>query len=339
VLTFAIGFVATMAGLLATLESDSARWRDPEFGVRLDRVKRWQAGHPDRPLVVAFGSSRTQMGLNPAAMEYPNEPGSPIVYNFGYRAGHPMGAWLQFTRVLDAGVKPAAVLIQLAPAEVMIEGPADQQFPHWAPRFSLADIRRLEPFTKKREVFEEGWRKSRKKFWATYREAIMSEFLPQWQPQLARYNFTWEWTDRYGFAPHPFAEVPDDIRARVQETVRREQNFAFTGFTWTKTTHNIFRTWVGRCKAEGIPVAFFWIPESPNMRGWYSAVSRKSIADYERRLERDFGVPVFPAATHLAETDFADGYHLLRGGAAKYSRWLAETHLDPWLAAQGVTRH
>jgi hypothetical protein len=27
-----------------------------------------------------------------------------------------------------------------------------------------------------------------------------------------------------------------------------------------------------------------------------------------------------------------DGIHLMRGGAEKYSRWLADNHLGPWLA-------
>ena len=44
------------------------------------------------------------------------------------------------------------------------------------------------------------------------------------------------------------------------------------------------------------------------------------------------GVRVFPAPEHLDEADFMDGYHLLPAGAAKYSRWLADNHLKPWLA-------
>ena len=51
-----------------------------------------------------------------------------------------------------------------------------------------------------------------------------------------------------------------------------------------------------------------------------------------RQLSAEKGVPIFPAPAHLSDDDFADGYHPLADGAAKYSRWLADNHLRPWLA-------
>jgi hypothetical protein len=51
-----------------------------------------------------------------------------------------------------------------------------------------------------------------------------------------------------------------------------------------------------------------------------------------RALTTAIGIPVFPAPDELTDDDFADGYHLRARGAAKYSRWLADHHLKPWLA-------
>ena len=113
-------FAAMTAGMAAAIDTVKSEWRDPEFALRLNQVQEWKAKAPQRPLVLAFGSSRTQMGLSPAAMDFPDEPGSPVVYNFGYRAAHPLGAWFHFTRVLDSGLKPDAVLIQLAAPELMV---------------------------------------------------------------------------------------------------------------------------------------------------------------------------------------------------------------------------
>ena len=50
-------------------------------------------------------------------------------------------------------------------------------------------------------------------------------------------------------------------------------------------------------------------------------------------LTQELGVKVFPAPEHLVEDEFSDGYHLMRCGAENYSRWLADTHLKPWLAS------
>ena len=38
-----------------------------------------------------------------------------------------------------------------------------------------------------------------------------------------------------------------------------------------------------------------------------------------------------PPVNGLEESDFIDGHHLLREGAATYSLRLAERHLKPWL--------
>jgi len=50
-------------------------------------------------------------------------------------------------------------------------------------------------------------------------------------------------------------------------------------------------------------------------------------------LRDDLGITIFPAPAHLTDEDFADGYHLIASGAAKYSKWLAEKHLKPWFDA------
>jgi hypothetical protein len=39
----------------------------------------------------------------------------------------------------------------------------------------------------------------------------------------------------------------------------------------------------------------------------------------------------------LREADFIDGHHMLREGAARYSRRLAEERLGPWLARSELT--
>ena len=329
-------FLIFTAGLSGALESARPEWRDPEFAVRLNHLRKWKAEAPRRPLVVAFGSSRTQMGLDPAAMNFPDRPGSPVVYNFGYRAAHPLGVYLHLTRTLDSGVKPDAVLVQVAAAEAMIAVSAEKQLTTWNPRFSLTDIKRLTPYTDDPAEFHSGWAKARWNPWRTYRETVLSDLLPEWQTPLQRVGFTWEFTDRYGFAPHPYTAVPEDIRAMQRPAVRRSHGRTFEAFTVGGNTEEVFRGLVARCRAEGIPVAFYWIPEGPIYRSWYSPRSREAVEAYGKRLGTELGVTVFPAPLHLEEPDFADSFHLLRHGAAKYSNWLAVHHLTPWLKANGV---
>jgi hypothetical protein len=87
-----------------------------------------------------------------------------------------------------------------------------------------------------------------------------------------------------------------------------------------------------------VAVAFFWAPASPKYRSWHTPESLTAVEAYGRSLAAEHGAAVFPAPGHLEEGDFVDGFHMLRHGAAKYSRWLADAHLGPWLAAEGVGR-
>ena len=55
-----------------------------------------------QPLVVVLGSSRTQLALNPGAVE--REPGSPLVFNYGLAGAHPAFLHVGYHRLRDAGV-------------------------------------------------------------------------------------------------------------------------------------------------------------------------------------------------------------------------------------------
>jgi hypothetical protein len=96
-----------------------------------------------------------------------------------------------------------------------------------------------------------------------------------------------------------------------------------------------YRLLLSRCQDEGIPVALVTVPISPIVQGFVSAKARRSCADYLHELMREQGVAVLVGPDWLEDDDFADGQHLLPPAAAKYSRWLADTHLKPWLAERG----
>ena len=65
--------LAAMLGLSGALETVKPEWRDPEYGHRLIRLRQLQSRWPDRPLVLALGTSRTQNAIDPGAMGFPEE--------------------------------------------------------------------------------------------------------------------------------------------------------------------------------------------------------------------------------------------------------------------------
>jgi hypothetical protein len=325
-------FALATAGLAVSVETIRPEWRDPEYGHRIHQLRRWEAEAPGRPLVLVFGSSRTQMSIAPTAMDFTDAPGSPLVYNFGYRAGRLFRACFQLQRVLDDGIRPDFVLIQISMIDLMggIDGeliPAE-----WGSRLSASDFARLGPYLSDRSDLRREWLAARLNGWSAHRQSILSDLLPRWQPSSTRlFEYYWERLDRYGFEAHHFESPSPEYRRAQYERSRRIHAPAFAGAPVSPAAQQAVRDAVGRCVREGIPVAFFWAPESVSYRSWYSDAARREMNRFEEWLASEIGVPVFPAP-ELPDTDFVDGFHMIRKGAEKYSRWLSEAHLGPWLS-------
>jgi len=335
VLVFVAAFGLLTLGLVAGSETVRPEWRDPEYGHRYRAALRWQTRHPDRPLVLVLGSSRTQMGVAPGAMDFPDEPGSPVVYNFGYRGAHPLGAWLQVSRALDARLRPRAVLIQIGPLELATNGTAEDlygQVAHWENRFSAGDIRRLGPYTQDPTVFRNALAVGRRNSWVERHEALVSDLIPWYQTQLQQaLHGSWEGMDRYGFHP---ALVPGRGTAEFRQRVAADlKNHALMiNGPLGHSSDRVLRDTIARLQKEGIAVALFWAPEGPMYRNLYAPGAWARWDVYGQTLARECGVPLFPMPEHLTDAEFIDGYHLAPEGAPVYSRWLADHHLKPWFA-------
>lgn len=327
-----VAFALAALALAAVSESAKPEWRDPEYGHRLRQLRAWRAARPDRPLVVFLGSSRVQMGVSPADMGFADAPGAPLAYNFGYRCAPPVVAWLQLRRLLDAGVRPEAVVLTVAAVELNLEAGAERQFVGRGARLSDADLRHLAPYTADPGAFRRERWATRLDPWNARREAVVSDILPGWQsPAARRAHDGWEGMDAYGFTRVEVERQTEAARWRSWHEVRNGFAPAMNAPLPNPFSDRVIRDLVAHCKAEGIAVAVAWAPESPAYRALYAPGAVAGIAAYTETLAREVGVPVWAAPEHFAEDDFADGFHLCGTGPAKYSRWLADRHLRPWL--------
>lgn len=331
-----VWFALATLGLASAIETVKPQWRDPEFGVRLDQLRKLQANAPHRPLVVVLGTSRVQMGVSPAAMGFPDEPGSPLVYNCGMIGARHSMVLLNLIRLRDAGIKPDMVMIELFPRLLASEGTVESELALWAPRLTDRDLDHVAPFAGDLSAVRRKWALSRLNPWSQHRLQLMSAWLPTWIKENNREDGARGRLDDYGFAPHPAARVAPREAERARARIKAQQfgkgsRLTRIGGQFDKLIHDL----VGWCRTEGIEVAFFWTPESPAYRSWFQPGERTLAMEYGRSLTRELGVPVFPAPDHLPEDVFADGHHLLRRGAETYSRWLADTHLKQWVARKG----
>jgi hypothetical protein len=323
--------VAAQLGMGVAVETVKPEWRDPEYGHRLKQLQALKQSHPDRPLVVAVGSSRTLMGLSPLDMGFPDEPGSPLVYNFGQTGAGPLQLLLTVLRLLDAGVKPDFLMVELFPAALVGDGPAEDQMKAWAPRLSAGDLRRLGPYCADASVLHREWLSNRAASWFSLRLSLMNHWQPKWLPTAARLDFQWEGMDPRGWLAYPLEAVPDTDRRAAVERAGESYRKQLAGYRIGATSDRAVRDIIARCQNEGIPVAFFTTPEGPAFASWYPPGAVETFRGYAEGLTRECGVPVFDAAGGFAEDEFADSHHLLRHGAVRFSRKLADESVRGWV--------
>jgi len=322
--------------LAVAVETVVPQVRDPEYGYRLVRIREQVRAYPNRPLVVVLGTSRTQNAINPSAMDFANEPGSPLVFNFGQSGSRPIHLRLTLQRLHDEGVRPAAVLVEVLPATLIVPGPAESLFMESAPRLTAGDFQRLEPYSENLNPLRRAWITSRLNLWHSQRLVLISHVAPGWLPWPQRLDHQWTMTDNSGYGPFPEVKV-DEYRPSRQARVRAAYASVLRHLEVSELSLRAFCDLVSECRSHGIPIAFFLLPESPLFRSWYAPQSHAAVAAFCRMLTNELGCPVFAAPSDYAEEDFADGHHMLPQTATRFSRQLAEQHLAPWLMSEGVT--
>lgn len=318
--------VAAQIGLGVAVEMVRPEWRDPEYGHRLRQLRALRDAHPGRPLVVAVGSSRTQMGVSPAAMGFRDGTDSPVVYNFGQAGAGPMRVHLTVSRLLDAGVRPDYLLVEFFPAALAADGSAEVQLADHTARLGLADLGRLAPYCDDPAALRRAWVANRVAPWHTYRRVLLSHWRPRWLPPNEQLAYQWDGLDPWGWTPYPAAVSAADRASGLGRT-RREYADRLAGFRVGAVSDRLTRDLLTRCRSAGMSVAFYRMPESPAFRSWYGAGVEAAATAYADSL----GVPVFDAAGGFAEDEFADGHHLLPAGAVRFSRRLAVEHLRGWV--------
>ena len=183
-------FLLATAGLAGTVETVEPGVARPRVRSSIRQIEKWKE-NADRPLLVAFGSFRTQNRLCPAAMDFPDEPGSPVVYNFGYRAARPTRAWFQLMRLLDTNLKPDLVLMQISMADLL--GSPNEEFlpPQWGDRLAADDLKRAAPYlADSGPLFRRGFRLD----WSVgpRSRGDPQRCASEWQPSIQRLNYYWE---------------------------------------------------------------------------------------------------------------------------------------------------
>ena len=325
------GFAALLiahAGLALAVETKKPEWRDPEFFHRVQQVAALTQ-RDTRPLVVILGGSRPQTGLDP------EEFGDAVLaYNCSQSGCLPVGERLNFIRLMDAGVTPRFVLIEVLPPVLADPGPMDERFP--PVRLSRNDLEQLRPYQVDPARVEREWMKQRLNSWQSLRVPLLANWgLAEAFPTRNDPHALWSAMSPRGWSPAEPKKWDDAQRQHRTRVAHRTYSWLLNDFAIQPVNDRAYRDLLAECRERGIHAALFVMPESPTFRSWYPPDVRERVNDYLQGLSREFGVPLFDASNWIDdEESFLDGHHLLRPAASAFSERFGRECVQPWVRAK-----
>jgi hypothetical protein len=331
------GFVvAAVAQLSLTLavETRKPHWRDPEFGHRQKQfvpLAKW-AATVHRPVVVVLGSSRVELGLSPDHLGFTG-PTDPVVYNFSQSGCGPAGQLLNLTRLLDAGVKVDAVVVELLRPLLGEAGTVEMQFKGFPERYTVADHRRLADHWANPWPARGQWVTSRAAAWYTYRLSLLQHAgRADWLPASVRTDYVWTQLRPTGWMPYYPGDMPAAERAARVTAAWVWYSKLLNELELSPAVDRLYRDLVRRCRDRGIRVAFLVMPESAEFRSWYPPDVLAATTGYTRELSRTCGAPLFDCSEWVSdELAFYDAHHLAGPAAEAFSQRFGRECLEPWL--------
>jgi hypothetical protein len=329
---FAGLLVFTVVAADVWIDCRKQEWHDEEYGHRRDLLRAQVAEHPDRPILLALGSSRVGLGFRPEALpELCTAEGRPVIpFNGSHLAGGPTMNQVMLRRFVRDGFRPRWLVVEAAPLLLNHESTAIPTTA--ATAFDLPYTLPYLPLGKVAMVFA----RSRLNPFYKHRQYVMESYAPAlaW-PRLAGDDFPMGPLGGCLGDGCPVSMPPEMIE-RLTATTLRNDRAALTRFAPDPSCDRALRDLAAWAVKEGIGVTLLLTPESSRYRALYTETAQEAIARYGDGLESQFGVTVVDARDWLEDDGFYDGHHMLREASARFTRRLGERVLGPLVAGQAL---
>jgi hypothetical protein len=304
-------FAAVQVGFGTAADADP-RLRDPAFADKLAKLDRLNA---DRPTLM-IGSSRTLLGFHAGRFE--QTTGTPA-FNFGTPATGPITHLVYLNRLLDRGVTPGLLLLEVLPPMFADGdgGPLEQAFLS-GERLTGDEVELVEGFGFRPDAVRPAWRESVYAPWYRLRCQVVGRVAPSWLPWNHRYDWGRK-TDAFGWATPPRQSVTDAERAELVAKTHAEYAPTLTALNPDGRPLAALQRIVETCRERGVPVVLVLMPEATTFRAMYPAGLDERIDGALKTL----GVPLIDARRWLDDSHLYDGHHPFTRGAEAFTDELA----------------
>ncbi len=319
------------------------RIRDPLYGDKKVKLARRLPDDGPRPTtIVMLGSSRTGLAFHGKRVEerFAADLGRPAVaFNMGVPASGPVTHLVYLNRLIDDGITPDFVLVEVLPS--MIADRADAPLEkHWL----FADrLRYGEQDTVIRHGFDAP--SVRDRWWRsvvlpvhTLRFQLLSRVAQSWLPWQARFDWS-RGTDECGWGTSAVQQATADDRALGLARASAEYGPILADLHPGGPAVGALRELVQRCQGLNIPVRLVLMPEGSAFRALYSPAVNERLKRFLADFTAELGIaPTVDARTWLDDEMFWDSHHMLIRGAEAFSERLASEAIVPEFRDAAVKR-
>jgi hypothetical protein len=312
---FAAGLIAVQLALAVGVERFWPAIRDPDFNDIAEIVRERTAEAPGRPLVVALGSSRTQMALAAERLNHLSDPGA-VVINAAIAGGGPMMHTVVLRRLLRAGLRPQLVFVEIMPMSLSArEGAPVEERQHTQARHTLGELARLWKYYAEHYRLCYPWVVGRivpaYRYQTELRDALGID-LPVggrlWRPSMR---------DDYGWLRCPKGFSTEEVEFRTRDNLESYAG-ALTQPALAPGALRALRDVVQLCLVQGIAVVLYVPAESSAFRNYAPAVEEIQMSAV-RQLAHELAVPLIDARTWVDDAHFYDGHHVTHAGAEEFT--------------------
>ena len=336
ILAFAVIYLAATVGFQSSVFRTHLEWIDTRTPPRLRELKTLASNAGSRSLVIALGSSRSEMGLAAPAVNRPSAAPEILVYNWSIPGGGPYRDLIELVRLLDSGVKPQAVLIEILPAQLGSQSRhhADDLLRDFPATIRTADFEALRPYLKKSASSSVNVLRARLSFWSYAANGMLLKSSPSFASEKTKQDRSPQLGMGQGWHPYVRPNMSREEHQSRWAQAEREYRSEMEQFELDPEIRHVFIDIAERCRMQKIGVACYLLPESPRFRKWTSLKSATQIRTFTESLTQDYGILIFDTSEWIDdESAFADGHHLLHHAALPFTEQFARTFLKPWIAS------
>jgi hypothetical protein len=302
--------------IILFLEWRHPEFLDPKYGCRVAALRACIATQQKRPLILILGSSRAEQGFRPSLLESNADGVSPFFYNLARGGSSPLLYLLTLRRLLADGIHPDHLLIEIFPPALTEEEAGVTIY-----KPTLRDLPLLSRYSvhPRSWVF---WLQDRLLLWYKYRNGFLAWAAPETLPPNAR------WGDRlWNYQGGEWRQIGEgaspDERCRLHDDAHHRYFQSLQQFRIGADAESALKELLTLCRSQRIGVTLFLMPEASEFRNWYPSKTHRRLNAYLDMLRSDWHLTVIDTRPWIADEEFADGHHLLSGGAATFTRRFA----------------